>query len=117
MHNTTLSNVYLDCKESTLPLEWFFTRRRIFFVLFNLSWFSNELVHAHVLVVFGKNGPPLLVDCLSLPLVCYEKIALGNKFLFISFFLVFLCVFGVADADFDVSFCIVSTVLKIFATD
>ena len=43
-------------------------------------------------------------------------ITLGNKFLFISF-LVFLYVFGVADANFDVIFCIVSTVLKIFATD
>ena len=37
--------------------------------------------------------------------------------MFISFFLVFLYVFGVADADFDVSFCIESTILKIFATD
>ena len=27
-------------------------------------------------------------------------------------FLAFLCAFGIADADFDVSFCIVSTVLK-----
>ena len=45
-----------------------------------------------------------------------ESISLGNKFLYITF-LVFLYVFGVADADFDVSFCIVSTVLKIFATD
>ena len=32
-------------------------------------------------------------------------------------FLVLFYVFGVADADFDVSFCIVSTLLKIFATD
>ena len=31
--------------------------------------------------------------------------------------LVFLYVCGVADANFDVSFCILSTVLKIFATD
>ena len=44
-------------------------------------------------------------------------ITLGNKFLFIFFFLVFLYVFGVADADFDGSFHIESTVLKIFATD
>ena len=32
-------------------------------------------------------------------------------------FLVFLYVFGVADANFDVIFCIVLTVLKIFATN
>ena len=32
-------------------------------------------------------------------------------------FLVLLYVFGIADADFDVSFCMVSTILKIFATD
>ena len=33
------------------------------------------------------------------------------------FFLVFLDVFGVADADFGVSFRVVSTVSKIFATN
>ena len=33
------------------------------------------------------------------------------------FFLVFLDGFGVADADFGVSFCVVSTVSKIFATN
>ena len=44
------------------------------------------------------------------------SISLGNKFLFISFFSIFY-VFGIADADFDVTFCIVSTVSKIFATD
>ena len=44
-----------------------------------------------------------------------NSITLGNKFLFISFFLVFLDVFGVADADFGVSFRVVSTVSKIFA--
>ena len=40
------------------------------------------------------------------------SITLGNKFLFIYFFLVFPNVFGVADANFDVSFCILSTVLN-----
>ena len=44
-------------------------------------------------------------------------ITLGNKFLFISVSLVFLYGLRVADADIDASFCIVSTVLKVFATD
>ena len=51
---------------------------------------------------------------------CYASAIIGftrQQIFVYLLFLVFLYVFGVADADFDVSFCIVSTVLKIFATD
>ena len=43
-------------------------------------------------------------------------VPLDNKFC-LSPFLVVHYVFGVADADFDVNFCIVLTVLKIFADE